>query len=1088
MRARIALPRRTTSYGRRLPQVPHLISKESAELSSIPEKKFVLAKTASRPVTRSTRPHIVPPHPEPDPEPPVSRKLCSRKTRTRQSTSSIEHVQQPQLDTDRALDLFLTKAGHAPLHTALEQFFSDYFQAKVTYVWQEIPDLQMLYNQATQTVLSHSSGLVGYSFFSRGVVRCGSGPTHPSYHSNSDEKFCPSNAPVLLFPLWDFSNNVVYVVEIVKNAQAMEFTEDDEAFAHWFAGKFKLLSRWLKPQWDTDQLTLDMLQLMTDVKFYKEIMPQLHKFFNVRSFEIWKLDKVNGAMSRYTDKCEVMDPKTAGIAGDSLLREQTVNCTNNRLHSSYCADTDGDVDEAVYSLPVLEQDGQLVYGLVMRGPKDGNVFAREDELKIKRIAPVIMLSLTNMEAFTTRDNEYNTGKIEREGLAVLLEVAEVLSSQLDTERLIEIIMEKGRMLTASDRCSLFLVNETRDRLITSLHQGLSNAIDIPINKGVAGKSVLEARVYNIPDAYEVDFFDPSTDQETGYRTRSLLSVPIYNNRGEIIGVTQMVNKLNGEPFSQWDTKLIQIFNVFCGISLENARLFKEATSMSNQLKSFFDISFSISRSDNIQRLLLDIMTKAKNLIGADSASIFVVDETTEVLSTFVSTEEKMPLTVPLSIGVAARCVKTKEGCFVNDPYNSQWFNRAVDNVTGYRTSSILVVPIIASGGAVIGVVEMINKQNGEFVNKDLHMLTAFAQFAAIALENARLKDIAHLGDEEIEMKKWIGPSEREGFEIPKNLILPEDKREQVNCLNCFACDFVGIGHFKEIFYFYNKFHILEQFKVTNEQLFRFIFTISATYNQVPYHNWTHACDVTHYVTYELSTAELDKVFTSEELFGMLTAAVCHDANHEGLNNVYNVKAETPFGILFKDQSVMEMHHITVAIPIITRDDINLFHALSPDQTKHMWNLFIQLILATDMAHHFELVKKAQGLLDEGQWDITNPECRLLALKLILKVADISNVSRPFGLADNWCDILCNEFFRQGDLEKETGIGLTSPLNDRENSDKPKSQIGFYNFICLPLYQVVARIFPPLQVNYDSVKSNLEKWKDLTQQNVPPANS
>ena len=93
------------------------------------------------------------------------------------------------------------------------------------------------------------------------------------------------------------------------------------------------------------------------------------------------------------------------------------------------------------------------------------------------------------------------------------------------------------------------MNSTRDRLITSLHQGLANAIDIPIGKGIAGRTVTEGKVLNIPDAYQTDFFDSSTDLETGYRTKSILSVPIYNNRGEVIGVTEMVNKVNEQPFS-----------------------------------------------------------------------------------------------------------------------------------------------------------------------------------------------------------------------------------------------------------------------------------------------------------------------------------------------------------------------------------------------------------------------------------------------------------------------------------------------------------------------------------------------------------
>jgi hypothetical protein len=96
------------------------------------------------------------------------------------------------------------------------------------------------------------------------------------------------------------------------------------------------------------------------------------------------------------------------------------------------------------------------------------------------------------------------------------------------------------------------------------------------------------------------------------------------------------------------------------------------------------------------------------------------------------------------------------------------------------------------------------------------------------------------------------------------------------------------------------------------------------------------------------------------------------------------------------------------------------------------------------------------------------------------------VSRPFELADRWCDILNEEFFHQGDLEKESGIGLTSPLNDRTTSNKPKSQIGFYNFICLPLYTVVAKLFPPLQVNVDNVRSNLDKWKAIVAAQAPPS--
>jgi hypothetical protein len=87
------------------------------------------------------------------------------------------------------------------------------------------------------------------------------------------------------------------------------------------------------------------------------------------------------------------------------------------------------------------------------------------------------------------------------------------------------------------------------------------------------------------------------------------------------------------------------------------------------------------------------------------------------------------------------------------------------------------------------------------------------------------------------------------------------------------------------------------------------------------------------------------------------------------------------------------------------------------------------------------------------------------------------VSRPFDLADKWCDVLCEEFFRQGDLEMAQGMEYTSPLNDREHLDKPKSQIGFYTFVCLPLYETCARAAPALTCNCDQIKSNLAVWKE-----------
>ena len=992
---------------------------------------------------------------------------------------------------DKNFDDFVATLSEQPLvDKALELFFRKCFKAKLAIVWQEIRSLQILYSTAFNLTNLHSEGLVGNTFFQRSVIRVENGREHPAFNENIDQKFFSSNEPALLFPLWDYRGNICYIVEVIRLPDAKRFSELDQQFVEWFSRKFKMLSNWLltfscpRENKNIDKFAMDIFQLVREEHFLQTTRSKIAQFFDCDSVDIWKYDQKRKYITRFSDKVEQFDESTAGIVGDSIVRNQITNVISTQRHNSFCPTVDNP-NEAVLSLPISppvdspQYDSQIKYAVVLHGPHKRALFTEDDEILLTKLAPLILLALFNSETFSLMDSEFQSSQIERKGLTALLEVVEVISSQLDSQKLTEVIMEKGRILTNADRCSLFVVNETRDRLITSLHQGLENCIDIPINKGIAGKTVMEGKALNISDAYQYDFFDPSTDLESGYRTNSILSVPIYNDRGIIIGVTEMVNKLDGKSFTQWDMKLLQIFNIFCGISIENSKLYQDTIDLSNELKTFFNAAFSIINSKSLQRVLSEIFQSAKKSIGANNIGLLIVDEAANVLSTFLTDHENFPTSIPIGSGLVGQCIREKKSIIANDCQNDPNFNRNIDNVIHTVTKNLLISPILARDETVLGVSVMGNKKEGLFNTKNEKTLQAFSTFASIALENSKLKDIAELGDAEIEMKKWIGESERSSTEVPKRLVLSESEKYNVRTINCFAVDFKGIGHIKELFYFFNLFNLLDAFKITNDAFFRFIFTISSTYNPVPYHNWTHACDVTQYVAYQILTANLTNIFNINEIFGIMIAAICHDANHEGLTNVYNVKAETPFGILFKDQSVMEMHHITVAIPIITRDDVNLFKSLNSEETKKMWNLFIKLILATDMARHFELVKEAQTLLDEEKWSIDVPENRILALQLILKVADISNVSRPFDLANKWCDILNQEFFRQGDLEKSNGIGLTSPLNDRENSDKPKSQIGFYCFICLPLYQVLARIFPELQVNVDYVKSNLEVWKTMT---------
>jgi 3',5'-cyclic-nucleotide phosphodiesterase len=974
---------------------------------------------------------------------------------------------------DRWLTELQSKFGQTTFANVIEQALQECFHAETVVYWENVPSLEQLYSETRELATVYSRGLAGACYLSQSAMRVSSPTSHPAYFAPLDGKIARGDRDVYMFPVFGVGSEILSVVEIVKD---LEFTENDIRFAGWFSEKCGFLHRWANVPREIDSLAMSLIVYEDEQGFRQKVFPRLKEDFACTGIEVWKFDENSLKFGRYLERgWEELRKEDRGIPSFAIEEGTVVNVANSRTSAAYQVTVDGSQDEAVLAVPC--KLNWTVWCVVLRRPRP--IFSLSDETRLKQLAPLIAKALTNAERVSSDGGEdIRSLRGELDSLRSLIDVLELISSQLDPAKLVGTIMDRGRGLTNADRCSIFLVNETKDRLVTYLQTGLHSAIDIPIDAGIAGKAVSERQCINIPDAYKSPFFDPRTDRDSGYHTKSLIAVPIFNNHGDILGCTEFINKGNGEAFNEWDVKLIQLFNVFCGISLENARLYQESKDMHQRMSGLLDTAFSLSKSEGIHQMLTDILQNAKALLGADRASVFTLEPGANQLTSLIVEGPKLPGTLPLDRGLAALAVKTKKAIVENNCYSNPDFNSSVDRESGYRTQSLIALPILDSGGTVLGVVELLNKASGQFSSSDVETVNAFTAFAAVALQNSRAKTVQQAAGPEAEMRQWIAPTERSMCDVPAALELTAAEKEMVLSMNCFSPDFKGIGHFKECFFFYKLFNFLELFKITASQFYIFLHEISSRYTGTSYHNWTHACDVTQCIVFMLHKGRLGEAYEAWELFTLCTAAICHDTNHQGFNNVYNVKAETPLGILFKDTSVMEMHHITQAIPVITMDNVALFRAFDPPEVKKVWALFIKIILSTDMARHFDLVKRAQAAVDEGSFDMSDDEFRLLGLQLIMKVGDISNVSRPFELADRWCDILNEEFFHQGDLEKESGIGLTSPLNDRETSNKPKSQIGFYNFICLPLYSVVAKLYTPLQVQVDQVKSNLEQWKAL----------
>ncbi|MEE3350073.1 MAG: HD domain-containing phosphohydrolase [Candidatus Gastranaerophilaceae bacterium] len=189
-------------------------------------------------------------------------------------------------------------------------------------------------------------------------------------------------------------------------------------------------------------------------------------------------------------------------------------------------------------------------------------------------------------------------------LVSLVKIGRSITAQTDIDVLLKVIAEETKIALQADRCTVFLLDKEKDELWSKVALGMdSQEIRFPAGKGLAGYTVKSGESINITDAYNDSRFNPDVDKATGYRTKTILCMPIKNNNQEIIGAFQVLNKLNG-VFTKNDEDLLVAIGGSASIALENAQLFEQQKELYREQKLLFDsfintLASSIDARDKI---------------------------------------------------------------------------------------------------------------------------------------------------------------------------------------------------------------------------------------------------------------------------------------------------------------------------------------------------------------------------------------------------------------------------------------------------------------------------------------------------------
>lgn len=256
-----------------------------------------------------------------------------------------------------------------------------------------------------------------------------------------------------------------------------------------------------------------------------------------------------------------------------------------------------------------------------------------------------------------------------------------------------------------------------------------------------------------------------------------------------------------------------------------------------------------------------------------------------------------------------------------------------------------------------------------------------------------------------------------------------------------------------------------------------------------YHNAIHAADVTQTCLVYARYAELKNVLKLSFLDSacLFLSAIVHDYKHPGFNNAYMVNSKHEIAIRYNDISVLENYHIAETFSLINSNDkFNIFKTFNVDELKPFRKRMIDMVLNTDMSFHSKLLN--QSKLKEEVSDLndkTNGEqgTKLYSLQqdylnILLHAADISNASKPTYVYVQWAEKVINEFWNQGDIEKQQNLPV-SFLCDRETVTLAKSQIGFIEGVVQPYFVSLNACFNNrLYFLIDNIDKNKKYYKKL----------
>ncbi|XP_077772779.1 dual 3',5'-cyclic-AMP and -GMP phosphodiesterase 11A isoform X4 [Podarcis muralis] len=661
------------------------------------------------------------------------------------------------------------------------------------------------------------------------------------------------------------------------------------------------------------------------------------------------------------------------------------------------------------------------------------------------ILSALLESRVNLPQYPPTALDYKRHLKEHNERQFFLELVKDISNDLDLGALSYKILIFVCLMVDADRGSLFLVEggaaagkKSLVSKVFDVHAGTpllpcystenSNEVQVPWGKGIIGYVAEHGETVNIPDAYQDRRFNDEIDKLTGYKTKSLLCMPIRNSEGEILGVAQAINKTpGGAPFTDDDEKVMEMYLPFCGIAISNAQLFAASRKEYDRSRALLEVVNDLfEEQTDLEKIVKKIMHRAQTLLKCDRCSVLLLEDIESPVVKFTKSFELMSpkcsadaensfkdsLEKPSSSysdwlvnnSIAELVASTGLPVNISDAYQDPRFDAEADQISGFHIRSVLCVPIWNSSHQIIGVAQVLNRLDGKpFDDADQRLFEAFVIFCGLGINNTIMYDQVN--------KSWAKQS--------------------------VALDVLS------------------------------------------YHATCSKAEVDKF-----KTAGFQEILTEIEILALIVGCLCHDLDHRGTNNAFQAKIGSALAQLYGTSATLEHHHFNHAVMILQSEGHNIFANLSSKDYSDLMQLLKKSILATDLTLYFERRTEFFELVNKGDYNWNVKSQREIFRSMLMTACDLGAATKPWEISRQVAELVTSEFFEQGDRERSELKLTPSAIFDRNRKDElPRLQLEWIDSICTPLYQALVKVNGKLKPMMDSVVANRNRWEELHQKRL-----